>query len=211
MRNDVLFDTLPPSLELGREAARNGRFDSARRAFEAAADRGEREGFFELGLLYWYGHGVPRSLEKATALIRLAAERGLPDAQHQLGLILWPTDKTEAETWTLRAGEAGHAPALTRLAEIFGDRDPKAARALLQRAAAKGHPPAMIGFGLVLAGGLGGPADPVEGLAWLYAAVALTGDKQVERDIHALARALNARQISAAHKCGRDIARKFKT
>jgi len=205
-----LFQALPPSLDLGREAARNGRFDSARRAFEAAADRGDREGFFELGLLYWYGHGVPRSLEKAAALIRMAAEQNLPDAQHQLALILWPTDKSEAETWLLKAAEAGHAPAMTRLAELFGNRDPKAARVLLQRAAATGHPPAMIGFGHVLSSGMGGQADPVEGMAWLYAAVALTGDKQVEQDIRAMTHALNARQISAAQKCGKDIARKFR-
>lgn len=195
---------------MGREAARNGRFDTARRAFEAAADRGEAEGFYELGCLYWYGYGVERSQEKAAALFALAAEQNHASAQYQLALALWPRDRIESERWLVRAAEQEHAPAMTRLAEIFGDRDPPVARALLARAAAQGYAPAMIGFGHVLISGMGGRPDQVEGVGWLYAAAALSGDRDAEHDMRALARTMSGRDIAAAQKRGKDLVKQHR-
>ncbi|MGE0828550.1 MAG: tetratricopeptide repeat protein [Hyphomonadaceae bacterium] len=205
-----MFRGAAPSLETGRIAARNGRYETARRAFEAAADRGEPAGFYELGLLYWYGRGAPKSLEKAVALFQLAADSDHADAQHQLALALLPRDRLAAEKWLLKAAEQNHPPAMTRLAELFADRDAEAAGALLARAAHLGHPQAMAALGRALAHGLGGPPDAAGGLTWLYAAVSLTGDGELERDVRALARALPARDIAAAQKEGRALAKKFR-
>ncbi|MGE0047045.1 MAG: tetratricopeptide repeat protein [Hyphomonadaceae bacterium] len=205
-----MFNQPPPSLETGRLAARSGRWDTARKAFEASADRGEADGYYELALLYWYGNGAPKSLEKAVALFKLAAEGGNADGQHALGLALLPTDRAGAERWLLRAAEAGHPPAMTRLAELVMDREPDSARALLARAAESGYPAAMIAYGQALANPDAAGADPSEGLAWLYAAVAITGDADIEHDAKALARVLHARSIESAQKRGRQLARKFR-
>ncbi len=194
---------------MGRQALRAGRYETARRAFEAAADRGEAAGFYEMGLLYWYGQGVVKSLDKAVALFTLAAERGDADAQHAVALALLPNDRPAAERWLVKASEAGHAPAMTRLAELFLERDRGAARALLARAAEAGYPPAMIAYGHSLAREPERDTDPAEGLAWLYAAVSVTGDADVERDARALAQVLHARAITEAQKRGRSLAKRL--
>jgi TPR repeat protein len=195
----------PPSLQAGRDAARGGRFADARRAFQAAADLGDAEGFYELGLLHRDGSGVPKSPERALALFRAAAKAGCSGAQYELALCLAETDKPEAERWLTRAAKAGHAPAMTRLADLFGDRDPHAAHELLARAARQGHLPAMIGYGHVLSAGMGGPRDRVEGLAWLCAAAAIANDPEIEHDAEALAGGLSPREVAAAQRKGRAI------
>jgi hypothetical protein len=195
----------PPSLQAGRDAARDGRFADARRAFQAAADLGDAEGFYELGLLHRDGRGLPKSPERALALFRSAAKAGCAGAQYELALCLAETDKAEAERWLSRAAKAGHAAAMTRLADLFGQRDPHAAHELLARAAQRGHRPAMIGYGHVLAAGMGGPLDRVEAVAWLCAAAAIAGDAELERDTRALADALSPRQFANAQRRGRAI------
>jgi TPR repeat protein len=195
----------PPSLQAGRDAARDGRYADARRAFQAAADLGDAEGFYELGLLHRDGRGLPKSPERALTLFRSAAKAGCAGAQYELALCLAQTDKAEAERWLSRAAKTGHAAAMTRLADLFGERDPHAAHELLARAAQQGHRPAMIGYGHVLAAGMGGPRDRVEAVAWLCAAAAIGSDPELERDTGVLAGALSPRQFATAQRRGRAI------
>ena len=53
-----------------------------------AARRGQAYGAFCLGDAYANGYaGYPRDMEKSLAWTRLAAERGMPTAQHDLGVM----------------------------------------------------------------------------------------------------------------------------
>ena len=63
------------------QAAEAGDFDTALREFEALAAGGDPRGENGLGVLYLRGHGLERDPERAFALFRSAAEKGLRAAE----------------------------------------------------------------------------------------------------------------------------------
>ncbi|MBL8550207.1 MAG: sel1 repeat family protein [Hyphomonadaceae bacterium] len=202
--------TSAPSFELGMAAVRERRYGAAFPALETAAEEGVAEAYFELGMLYAFGRGVPASNDHAAAFFSRGAEAGSPNAQYAYAVALFPHDRINAEKWLLRASEANHPPAMTRLADLIRDRDPATARALLARAAQAGHAEAMRGFGHALATGLGGPLDPIEGLAWLYASACVEGRPHATRDALTLARVMRADAIEAAQRRGRVLAKQHR-
>jgi hypothetical protein len=59
----------------------------AARLYRLAADQGNADAQYRLGMMYMEGTGVGRDLVEAARLLRLAADQGDADAQYQLGLM----------------------------------------------------------------------------------------------------------------------------
>ena len=88
--------------------------------YRRAAERGDADAQYNLGLLYRQGQGVPRDSGAAVAWFRRAVEQGHAGAQYRLGLSYSlgegvPQDDAQAATWLRRAAEQGHAGAQYRL------------------------------------------------------------------------------------------------
>lgn len=100
-----------------------GRYDDARRVWEALAARGNSEAYFNLGILAEDGLGVPQDMQQALALYESAARGGSRAAQYRLGLIYStggrvPRDPQKAEHWLSRAAQQGDADAARRLDQL---------------------------------------------------------------------------------------------
>jgi len=90
----------------------------------AAAESGDVEAQFGLGLTFSGGHGTERKLDQAARWFRQAALQGHPLAQFNLGTMLTsgdgvPKDLAEGLTWTRKAAEGGVAPAQYSLGSKF--------------------------------------------------------------------------------------------
>ena len=85
-----------------------------------AAEQGDAEAQYHLGVLYDLGEGVLRDRTEAVKWYRLSAEQGHADAQYSLGWLYdrgfdVPQDYTEAVKWYRLAAEQWHMAALSRL------------------------------------------------------------------------------------------------
>ena len=87
-------------------------YNEAFKGWKLAAEQGDVEAQYNLGLTYANGEGVPQDLEAALKWWKLAAEQGSADAQSDLGVmdqsgIGVPQDYKEALKWNKLAGEQG--------------------------------------------------------------------------------------------------------
>ncbi len=153
----------------GRDAA------AALRWLEAAARQDDPRAQYALAqLLLRAGDGA--SLEVGAAWMRSAAEGGLLEAQHQLGLLLArgrgvERDEAEAVRWWTRAATAGSRDAAhdLGLAWLQGRgvlADPTRAAVWMERAARAGDPRACLRLAAMHEQGVGVARDPVRALAW---------------------------------------------
>ena len=81
-----------------------------------AADQGDAEAQYNLGLMYVNGEGVPKDDAEAVRWYRLAAEQGDASAQHNLGVMYANgrgvlKDSVLAHMWSNIAGANGHEAA----------------------------------------------------------------------------------------------------
>ncbi len=91
-----------------------------------AAERGDAEAQFELGLMYDEGYGVSRDNQEAAKWYRKAAEQGDAGAQYLLGYMYdkgkgVPQNYQEAFKWTRKAADQGLAYAQSRLGYMYRD------------------------------------------------------------------------------------------
>jgi TPR repeat protein len=113
----------------------------------AAAEAGEAEAMYVLGLACFRAQGVEQDLAAARQLQLAAAMRGLPDAQFELSLLLalglgGEVDAEGAQRWEAKAAKAGHPRAcLNRGARLANGKRPDWGRVAYwyARAAAGGH------------------------------------------------------------------------
>lgn len=82
-----------------------------------------------LGKLYRSGTGVSVDWSRATALFRLAAERGHPEGMALLGAsylgdLTMPRDTKQAESWLLKAAQAGDKNGMGALASLYEHKGP---------------------------------------------------------------------------------------
>jgi TPR repeat protein len=68
----------------GVAAYSRGDYATALAELETAADQGDAVAQFNLGLIYYYGHGVPQDYLQAVAWYRKAADQGHAGAQYAL-------------------------------------------------------------------------------------------------------------------------------
>uniref|UniRef100_A0A8C7BDH1 SEL1L2 adaptor subunit of SYVN1 ubiquitin ligase n=1 Tax=Neovison vison TaxID=452646 RepID=A0A8C7BDH1_NEOVI len=92
--------------------------------FSMAASKGNAIGLHGLGLLYFYGKGVPVNYAEALKYFQKAAEKGWPNAQFQLGFMyysgsgVWKDYKLAFKYFYL-ASQSGQPLAIYYLAEMY--------------------------------------------------------------------------------------------
>lgn len=202
----TLFGLGQSALDKGLEAFAARGWKRARKWLEDAMEQ-EQGGAcaYHLGLLYWRGLGGPTDKRAAAECFRIAAEHNHTGGKTAYAIALRSgvgvARDVEAARALFRAAalDAGDTEAMAQLATLS---EPEEARRLLTRAAERGHIAAMRYLSDLIM-----RHDPVEALAWLYAAAALVGDHSARKRASALARELDAREIEEAQKAGRAYAR----
>ena len=109
---------------LGTCYRKQGKFELARRSFEGAATAGYALSYFNLGVMYMNGEGVPRSprkgedqFKRSAELFRQGAEKGDPVAMfyfaswNEQGIGV-PKDLKIATEWYRRSARAGYLQAI---------------------------------------------------------------------------------------------------
>jgi TPR repeat protein len=91
---------------------------------QAAAERGEADGRFQLARAYLHGYGVPKNPAKSLELMRAAAEQGHADALGGVGYfysngITVEKSEKEAASWFRKGAENGSAKAQLNLAKLL--------------------------------------------------------------------------------------------
>ena len=76
---------------------------------------------YALGAMYYYGFGVKEDVDKAIENYKLAAERGMPEAQTDYGITFAMLgNMNEAVLWLRKAVEQNYVPAKYAIAYILG-------------------------------------------------------------------------------------------
>ncbi len=161
---------------------------------------------YRLGVLYWRGLGGEADKAAAVRNLSRAAESGYPPAQTAYGIALRSgvgvaKDDEAARAQFRAAAGASDGEAMVQLASMS---EPSEARRWLLRASDLGYAPAMPHLADQLMQG-----EPVEALAWLYACVMVSGDHGARERAEALAKEMTAREIEAAQKKGRSLAKEI--
>ena len=109
---------------LGTCYRKQGKFEQARRSYEEAAAAGYALSFYNLGVLYMNGEGVPRNPKKADDQFRRSAELSKENAEkgdiismfyyaswleHGIGVA---KDAKAASDWVRRSARGGYPPAI---------------------------------------------------------------------------------------------------
>jgi TPR repeat protein len=108
----------------GRDAYNAGDFDTAMAVWAPAAESGDADSQFGMGLLYSEGIVVPMDDIQALKWFGLAADQGHGDAQYKLGVMHangWgvPMSETEAMEWYKLAAENGITAAQVSLGTMY--------------------------------------------------------------------------------------------
>jgi TPR repeat protein len=164
----------------GLEAFKRKDYPRAFQEWKAAAEKGDAESQFDLGLLYAQGLGVHRDLTQAERWYRLSATQGNAEAEFALGQIYsrgWgnPRDEADAIRWLQMANavDSDGPPIDWTPLEGYGiNRDPKQAVYWLRQAAESGHAAAAFELGRIYASGDGVPRDQEQAARWISAAAA---------------------------------------
>ncbi|MBK8161378.1 MAG: sel1 repeat family protein [Rhodospirillaceae bacterium] len=101
-------------------------YATARELYRFAANRGEAIGQYKLGLLYYWGNGVPQDYLAAVTWLRKAAEQGNAEGQFNIGQLFLtgqgvPRDLEKAAKWLRLAAAQGHHKAQASLDRLLGD------------------------------------------------------------------------------------------
>ncbi len=161
----------------GLQAFKNKDYARAYQEWKAAADAGQAEAQFDLGLLYAQGLGVRRDLTEASRWYRKSAEQGNAQAEFSLGQMYsrgWgvPRDEADAVRWLQMANsvESEGPPTDWALVEGYGTpRDQKQAAYWYSLAAQKGHPEAQFNLARLYAQGDGVKRDQQQAARWVSA------------------------------------------
>jgi TPR repeat protein len=144
--------------------------------YRAAAEHGDADAQYALGVMYDSGQGVPRSYITATEWYSRAAEQGDANAQSTLGLAYldghgMPRDYDKAARWLGKAAKQGSAAAQYDLGLMYarGQGLPQSyatAAEWYSRAAKQGDASAQSTLGLAYANGRGVPQSYGEAARW---------------------------------------------
>jgi uncharacterized protein len=91
-----------------------GEYATALNLARPAAEGGDQEAQYILGLLYQSGQGVPQNYAEAMRWFRKAADQGHAESQYSMGRLYhsgWGVawDDVEAMRWFRKAADQGHA------------------------------------------------------------------------------------------------------
>jgi TPR repeat protein len=155
--------------------------EEAMRWYRLAAELGDKNAQFALGMAFLTGKGETRDVAAAAALFEKAAAQDHPGAWYNLGVIALEgngvaSDFARAATDFHRSANLGFAEAAYSLGLLYREgrgveKDPKQAAFWLFRAAQGDDLAAQVEYGIMLFnGGEGVPADEAGGAKWLLRA-----------------------------------------
>jgi TPR repeat protein len=164
----------------GLMAFKSKDYRRAYQAWKAAADAGQAEAQFDLGVLYAQGLGVSRDLNVAANWYRKSANQGNAEAAFALGQMYsrgWgiPRDDADAIRWFQMANsvDTDGPPTDWMILEGYGmPQDAARAAYWYGVAAEKGHPEAQFNLGLLYASGKGVNRDAEQAARWVSASAA---------------------------------------
>jgi hypothetical protein len=147
------------------------------RRYRKAADRGDTDAQYNLGVSYRYGRGVPQDYAEALRWYRMAADRGNADAQNNIGFLYMQglgvaPDYAEAMRWYRKAADQGETTAQNNIGVLYFQglgvaQDYSEAMRWYRKAADQGDSAAQYNLGVLYARGLGVPADVNEARSWM--------------------------------------------
>lgn len=141
------------------------------------AEAGDTEAQFELGGLYDFGYGVPRSGKETEKWYKKAAEAGHSEAQNSMGSIYQAEERyNDALFWYEKAAAQNNELAINNLAYLYDlglgvSQDRQKAHDLYLKSANLGEPQAMHNLGQMYGSGQLGPEDLINGCAWTFRSV----------------------------------------
>jgi TPR repeat protein len=154
-------------------AFNNGDYAGALKIWQPRADQGDPDAMTNIGVLYQFGLGIPRSMKKAAALYEKAAQLGFVTAQYDLANLYYDgngvdRDRKQAARWYTAAAQGGHAKSQFYLAQMYEsgegvDENEATALQWYQKAADQGLPEAQYTLGNKLINGDNVGADPDKG------------------------------------------------
>ena len=157
---------------------KNKDYEKAYKEWKAAADAGQAEAQFDLGVLYAQGLGVRKRSDLEAAFLKWrSADQGNAEAEFALGQMYsrgWgvPRDAADAMRWLQMANSVESDGPPTDWANVEGygmPQDNQQAAYWYQLAAQKGHPEAEFNLARLYSGGKGVKKDEEQAARWVSA------------------------------------------
>ena len=103
-------------IKFGDRFAKQKKYTESAKCYRRAAELGNSDGQYKLGLLYYHGNGVEKNSKQAIFWLHKAAEQGNKDGQYYLGMCYangWGVDAdySEACNWLKKSADQGHTEA----------------------------------------------------------------------------------------------------
>ena len=204
----------------GYKAYLRGEYEIAHAELLAAAQAGDVNASYYLGMLYWDGNGVERDIDTAVVWLSDAAARGHTDAQLTIALAYDSGKELEQNFhlgagWMTEAARGGNADAQYLLGTYYRDgrgvvQDYREAYAWIERSVMGDRSNALFLDALLLLGatrewGRGLPQDLVESYKWYALAAGYSaGEAQIYysagRAMDALSTRMTAAEIAEAQR-----------
>jgi TPR repeat protein len=144
--------------------------------FNKAAEQGDANAQYNLGIMYVDGLGVKKDYLQAATWYRKAAKQGHASARYNLGVMYEngqgvKKDYVQAIAWYRKAAEQGQANAQYNLAFMYKNgqgvkKDYVQAVAWYRKAANQGHASARYNLGVMYYGGQGTEKDDIQAVTW---------------------------------------------
>ena len=150
--------------------------------FKKAADKGDANGLYNLGMCYMQGYGCMPDEDLAYKCFRTSAEAGHPEAINNIGgfyrdgIVVRANPETAAK-WFSKSAELGNAYGMFNYALALQrgegvEKDVAKAIELLKEASELGNAEAMNAYGMCFYSGSGVEKDPAEAVKWYRASAA---------------------------------------
>jgi len=102
----------------GKKAMRAMNYQKAKKCFAEAAEQGNIEANFQLGLLFSNSNFDGYNRETATRYFTAAANNNHTDAMYQTGMMYLGVDNATAKIWLRKAAANGHTQAIKQLSRL---------------------------------------------------------------------------------------------
>ena len=102
----------------GKKAMRAMNYQKAKKCFTEAAEQGNIEANYQLGMLYSNSNFDGYNRETATKYFTVAANGNHTEAMFQTGMMYLGIDNVEAKSWFRKAAANGHSQAIKQLSKL---------------------------------------------------------------------------------------------
>lgn len=102
----------------GKKAMRAMNYQKAKKCFVEAAEQGNIEANYQLGMLYSNSNFDGYNRETATKYFTVAANGNHTEAMFQTGMMYLGIDNSEAKSWFRKAAANGHTQAIKQLSKL---------------------------------------------------------------------------------------------